>query len=56
MDYIRGLKFSDEDIAYLAMQEENYDEAFLDELRSFRFTGTIEADTEGTLVFPTSRS
>ncbi|MBU5441852.1 nicotinate phosphoribosyltransferase [Paenibacillus sp. MSJ-34] len=50
--YIRELRFTEEDIAYLAEQEEQYDAAFLEELRRFRFTGTIHAVKEGTLVFP----
>lgn len=50
--YIRELAFTEEDIAYLAEQEENYKPAFLDELRSFRFTGQLDAVPEGTLVFP----
>ena len=51
IQYIENLKISEEDIIYLREQEENYDEAFLDELRNFRFTGQIEAVKEGTLVF-----
>jgi len=50
--YINSLRFSEEDIAYLAQQKENYDQKFLDELRRFRFTGNIRAVREGTLVFP----
>ncbi|KKC47631.1 MULTISPECIES: nicotinate phosphoribosyltransferase [unclassified Paenibacillus] len=52
VDYISKLAFSEEDLDYLRAQEERYEEAFLDELRSFRFTGTLEAVPEGTLVFP----
>ncbi|MFD0673849.1 nicotinate phosphoribosyltransferase [Cohnella sp. GCM10027633] len=51
-NYIRGLRFSEEEIAYLRTQEENYEEAFLDELRAFRFTGRLDAVPEGTIVFP----
>lgn len=50
--YIRELRFSEEDLAYLAEQEENYRPEFLDELRRFRFTGHLDAVPEGTLVFP----
>lgn len=50
--YIEQLAFTEEEIAYLRTQEEGYDEAFLEALRNFRFTGNILAVPEGTLVFP----
>ncbi|MFD0692625.1 nicotinate phosphoribosyltransferase [Paenibacillus sp. GCM10027628] len=50
--YIQNLRFGDEEIAYLRTQEENYREAFLDELRTFKFNGNLHAVPEGTLVFP----
>ncbi|QJD82131.1 nicotinate phosphoribosyltransferase [Cohnella herbarum] len=50
--YIRSLAFNDEEIEYLRMQEEKYDEDFLLELRKFKFTGNLFAMREGTLVFP----
>ncbi|CAG7624320.1 nicotinate phosphoribosyltransferase [Paenibacillus allorhizosphaerae] len=49
--YLRDLRFSEDDLAYLATQEENYDPAFLEELRKFRFTGSLWSALEGTLVF-----
>ncbi|MDQ0063441.1 nicotinate phosphoribosyltransferase [Paenibacillus harenae] len=49
--YIEELRFGDEEIDYLRTQEENYREAFLEELRTFRFTGNLYAAPEGTLVF-----
>src|SRR5699024_5858667 len=52
LHYINNLHFSEEDIAYLREQEENYEEAFLDELRAFSFTGNIYAMREGEIVFP----
>lgn len=52
VQYISGLSFTADDIAYLAAQEENYDRGFLDELKNFRFTGSIWSAEEGTLVFP----
>ncbi|MFD0717232.1 nicotinate phosphoribosyltransferase [Paenibacillus sp. GCM10027626] len=52
VDYIRTLRFGEEEIAYLREQEERYDEAFLEELRKFRFTGDLYAVSEGTVVFP----
>ncbi|WP_138755698.1 nicotinate phosphoribosyltransferase [Paenibacillus sinopodophylli] len=51
VSYVRALKFGEEEIAYLRTQEENYKEAFLEELRQFRFTGNLFAVEEGTLVF-----
>jgi len=50
--YVRGLRFGEEEIRYLRTQEERYDEAFLDELRTFKFTGRLDAVEEGALVFP----
>ncbi|MGO0061425.1 nicotinate phosphoribosyltransferase [Brevibacillus fluminis] len=50
--YINQLSFCEEEIAYFAAQEEQYDPGFLDELRKLRFTGTLRAVPEGTLVFP----
>ncbi|WP_233566615.1 nicotinate phosphoribosyltransferase [Cohnella endophytica] len=50
--YIKGLAFAEEDIAYLRTQEEGYEEAFLERLREFRFTGNLYSMLEGTLVFP----
>jgi nicotinate phosphoribosyltransferase len=51
IDYIQDLHFSEEDIAYLRGRN-LFDEAFLDYLRHFRFTGDIWAIPEGTPVFP----
>ncbi|OAB45036.1 nicotinate phosphoribosyltransferase [Paenibacillus antarcticus] len=50
--YISNLRFTEEDIQYLSEQEENYDPGFLEELRQFKFQGTIHAMKEGALVFP----
>lgn len=50
--YVSSLKFTEEDIRYLAKQEEQYDERFLEELRRFEFRGTIHSMKEGALVFP----
>ena len=50
--YLRSLQFGEAEIAFLRMQEERYPEAFLDELRRFRFTGRLDCVPEGTLVFP----
>src|SRR5690625_2379095 len=50
--YINDLTFTEDDIQFLAEQEENYDPAFLDELRKFKFTGNMYAVQEGEVVFP----
>ncbi len=50
--YIANLRFTDDDIKYLSEQEENYDSAFLEELRQFHFCGNMYSMREGALVFP----
>ncbi len=52
MDYIKNLRFSEDDIAYLRSLEV-FEENFLAYLKDFRFTGDIYAVPEGTVVFPT---
>ena len=51
VDYIRNLRFDEGDIDYLRGKGLK-DEAFLDYLCRFRFTGDIWAVPEGTPVFP----
>jgi nicotinate phosphoribosyltransferase len=51
VDYIRRLSFGDEEMAFLEQQEENYKAEFLDELRSFRFSGDLSCVQEGSVVF-----
>ncbi|MCD8066558.1 MAG: nicotinate phosphoribosyltransferase [Oscillospiraceae bacterium] len=51
VDYIRQLRFEEQDIDYLRSRG-IFSESFLDYLRSFRFTGDIWAVPEGTPVFP----
>lgn len=51
VEYINGLHFDDDDIAYLRSKK-IFDEDFLEYLRTFRFTGDIWAIPEGTVVFP----
>lgn len=51
IEYIRNLHFTEEDIAYLRSKN-CFDEAFLDYLKEFRFTGDIWAVPEGTPIFP----
>ncbi|MDF2663655.1 MAG: PncB [Paenibacillus sp.] len=50
--YINALRFDEDDIAYLREQSEGYEEAFLDELKRLKFTGSLHAVPEGTVVFP----
>lgn len=52
VEYIKHLRFGDEEIAYLRGQEERYRPEFLEQLRRFRFTGSLYAVPEGTPVFP----
>lgn len=52
VEYIQHLQFDEASIQYLAEQEENYDPAFLEKLRQFRFTGSLWSVEEGSLVFP----
>lgn len=52
VEYIKSLRFGEEELRYLAEQEEGYHPEFLEELRRFRFTGNVDAVPEGTLVFP----
>lgn len=52
VQYLDNLKFSPEEIQYLADQPEKFDPAFLDLLRNFRFTGNVQGMKEGTVVFP----
>ncbi len=51
VEYIKDLKFEDEDIEYLRGRK-CFSEEFLEYLKSFRFSGDIWAIPEGTVVFP----
>lgn len=51
IDYIKNLRFSEQDIAYLRSLH-LFDEDFLEYLANFRFSGDIYAIPEGTVVFP----
>lgn len=51
IEYIKNLKFTDEDIAFLRSKK-LFSEDFLEYLRTFRFTGDIYAVPEGTPIFP----
>jgi nicotinate phosphoribosyltransferase len=49
LDYIERLHFTADDLAWL--QQQHFNETFLQTLRDFRFTGDIYAVPEGTVVF-----
>lgn len=51
VDYIKNLRFSEEDIDYLKSLG-IFEDDFLSYLRDFHFTGDIYAIPEGTLIFP----
>lgn len=56
VDYLRNLRFSEEDLAYLASlpSRDNtplFTPEFLDHLRDLRFTCTVDAAPEGSIVF-----
>ena len=51
VEYIKDLKFTDEDIKYLESKK-IFSKEFLEYLRTFRFTGDIYSVPEGTPVFP----
>ncbi|MCC5911118.1 MAG: nicotinate phosphoribosyltransferase [Clostridiaceae bacterium] len=50
IDYIEGLHFTEEDLKYL--KGLGFDEDFIDALRNFKFSGTIYAVEEGSVMFP----
>jgi nicotinate phosphoribosyltransferase len=55
--YLRGLRFAEEELTYLASLEGNdrsplFEPAFLAYLRDFTFTCDVDAIPEGTAVFP----
>lgn len=51
VDYVQNLRFSDEDVDYLRSTKA-FNEPFLKFLKDFKFTGSIKAIPEGTVVFP----
>ncbi len=51
IDYIKNLKFTDEDIDFLKSKN-MFSNEFLNYLKNFKFTGTIWSVPEGTVVFP----
>ncbi|PSQ73573.1 MAG: nicotinate phosphoribosyltransferase [Bacteroidetes bacterium QH_6_64_77] len=51
LEFLESLSFSDEALDYLAEQD-RFEDAFLDWLADFEFTGDVYAVPEGTPVFP----
>lgn len=51
IEYLKGLKFTDEDIEYLRSKEV-FCEEFLEYLRNFKFSCDVWAVPEGTPIFP----
>ena len=51
IDYLKNLKFTEEDIEYLRSKN-MFCEEFLDYLRNFKFKGDVWAVPEGTPIFP----
>ncbi len=52
LQYLTSLRFEREEIEWLRARGERYDEAFLEELASLRFTGDVYSVREGEVVFP----
>jgi nicotinate phosphoribosyltransferase len=57
IEYLRNLRFSDDDLAYLRSLKGNdgnalFDDAFLDYLKRMRFSVDVWGIPEGTVVFP----
>ena len=51
LDLVENLRFTTQDVAYLSTLN-SFDKGFLDYLRDFRPTCTVEAAPEGSVVFP----
>lgn len=51
IDYLKNLRFDEAQIAYLRGLN-NFEAAFLDHLRDFQFTGTVESVREGEVLLP----
>lgn len=51
LEYLDNIRFTDEDIQFLR-EDGRFHEHFLQSLTDFKFTGSVHAMPEGTLVFP----
>ncbi|TSB47209.1 nicotinate phosphoribosyltransferase [Alkalicoccobacillus porphyridii] len=52
IEILSNLYFNDNDIDYLRNQPESFDEAFLEDLKTLRFSGDLYSVQEGNLIFP----
>ncbi|MBC9794588.1 nicotinate phosphoribosyltransferase [Sinomicrobium weinanense] len=50
LEWLEQVSFSEEDLDYLL--QEGFNPGFVDYLRNFRFTGTVQSVAEGEVVFP----
>lgn len=50
IEYITSLKFSESDLEYL-QETQSYDEDFIDYLRNFKFSCTVNSAVEGEIVY-----
>jgi nicotinate phosphoribosyltransferase len=51
LDFLEGLRFTPDDLHWLKASG-RFDDAFVARLADFRFTGSVHAVAEGTIVFP----
>lgn len=52
IEYIKGLKFSEEEVELLGKNHPEFTPEFLEYLKNFKFTGDLYALPEGTIFFP----
>lgn len=52
IDYINGIRFTNEDTTLLKKNHPEFSQAFLDYLENFKFEGEIYAMPEGSIIFP----
>ncbi len=51
LDFLESLRFEEDDLEYL-LSLPQFDQRFIDRLRTLRFTGDVWAPPEGTVVYP----
>lgn len=51
IDYLKNLRVDEESLAFLS-QDPLFEQAFIEDLKILRFTGTVYAAREGDLIFP----
>ncbi len=52
VEYLQNIRFEQEDIEILKKHHPELDDKYLEYLRNFKFTGSIDAMEEGSIVFP----